>query len=150
MSPRPMFIAAALIEGAGRYVYVIGCRLFKASRVYATELRMLSNYRIGILRYQKPVDVYRRIFFEALFLLIAIFGCFYSSLRYFIQPSYSVKFSFSFIQPLHRFIGGEPFSIFWRKELWYVSEFFYSERGITRPNRLHPISRLHNLIMRRN
>lgn len=150
MSLRPMFIIAALVEGAGRYAYVMACRFYKATRVYAVELKMLSNYRLGILKHKKPIDIYRRIFFEFLFVLIATIGCFYSAVRYFFQPSFSTKFQFSFIQPLHRFIAGEPLSIFWRKDLWYVSEFFHRNNVNARPGRMYTVSWLLSMLVKRS
>lgn len=126
---RPTYIVADLIEYVGTLINNVGLmihgfslRMFKALRVVSTELRLLSNYRMGILKCQTPVDLYRRVFFEFLFLCVLIFGIGYTFLRYLIQPSFSIGIQWTFAQPLHRFLGGESISIFWRKDLWHVSD----------------------------
>lgn len=136
----PMHMAADAAEAAGRAFYLFAIRVYKSLRVYATDLRLLSNYRTGIIRNHTPVDIYRRIFFELLFIFFTLFGCAYSAIRYFIQPSYSATFNYKFIQPLHRFIAGEPFSIFWRKDLLHVSNVFVHPHRDVPDNRMHVVS----------
>jgi hypothetical protein len=87
---------------------------------------LLDNYHTGIIRYYNPVG-YRRKFFDCVYIIVKIaipFDALYK--MYVISEPYSFKYTF--IQPLHRFLQGEPISIFWQKEKWNPPTEFFEKK----------------------